>query len=103
VAFHNSIVRRQRLEFVGGGTEWQSGEVSNILGHVFRISLRGVDACTHGGTAKSKFRKMVHRVAECFEPIIKLGYITRKLLSKGERRRIHQVGTADFDDAGKGF
>ena len=67
---------------------------------VFGVAVKpGAD----GGAAQRQFVQPFERILQAGEAVVELRDVAGKFLSQRQRGGVLQVGTADFDDVGKGF
>ncbi len=98
----HGVVGGQRLKFVRGGAEGQSGNGGHLPGDRFVPADLGVEAGADGGAAdgeavQPRLQGRLHAV----NAQLHLGGIAGELLAEGERRGVLQVSATDLDDAGK--
>ena len=96
VRFYNAVVRCQSLKFIWSRDKRKSSEVCNIFCHQNIITFRCVQSGSNCSSTKSQFFQVVQSIIDCFFCVIQLRHVTRKFLSKCQRRRIHQMRSSDF-------
>ena len=101
MALDNGIVGREGFEFVVGRHKRVARGRGNVLGDEHVVPLGGVDARTDGGAAQRELLQMGQRVAKCVQPKLELRHIAPKLLTQRKWGRVHQMGSANLDNAVK--
>ncbi|MNI23493.1 hypothetical protein D3C73_770830 [compost metagenome] len=103
MAVHQRIAGGQRFKFVGCGNERLPGQVSQRFGNANRVFRMGIQTGTHGGTAQRQLTDMRDTGFNVLQIMRQHGCPAGNLLAEGQRGRILQMGTANFDDIAVGL
>ena len=93
---HNGVVGREGFKFVFGGHEWMAGGFRNVCRDPDVVPLGGVDPSADGRATQGQLLQVGQGVAQGLQPKLQLRHVPAKLLTQGQRRRVHQVGAANL-------
>ena len=95
------VVRGERGEFIGMGAKRQVGDLGDFLGGALGEFGMRVEAGADGGAADGQIVEAVEALFEAGDIALEQAGPAAHFLADGERRGVHEVGAADFDDVGK--
>ena len=98
VGLNDGVVRGERLELVRRRDEFVACQLADLGCNGFCEALERVDAGAYGRTALGEHPQMWESGFDSFDAVGKLLDISRKLLAKGQWRRVLQVGAANLNE-----
>ena len=101
VGMHQRVAGCQGLELVRRRHKGQTGQARQLGRRLFGIPLGRIQTGAHCGAAQGQLAQVRHGGEKMLLSMFKLRDVAGELLAQGQRRRVLQMGTADFDDAGK--
>lgn len=94
----NGVVGSESLELVGCGDELMAGHLADLSRDVLSKALESVNSSSDSSSTLSKHLQARQRSLYALNAKVKLLYVARKLLAKGQRCGVLQMCPANLDE-----